>query len=114
MYIERHKSATFMFLQDRVEQKLQGWNNQAISKAGKITLLKTAAQMIPNFWMSLFLVPAEICEGIEKRMNAFWWCNGSANRGIKWMNWEKLCEVKEGGGLGFKKLRDFNVAMLAK
>lgn len=30
------------------------------------------------------------------------------------MAWDKLCKVKENGGLGFKKLRDFNVAMLAK
>lgn len=30
------------------------------------------------------------------------------------MSWERLCVVKEEGGLGFKKLRDFNIAMLAK
>lgn len=30
------------------------------------------------------------------------------------MAWDRLCEVKEGGGLGFKNLRDFNIAMLVK
>ena len=30
------------------------------------------------------------------------------------MAWDKLCTVKEAGGLGFKNLRAFNMAMLAK
>lgn len=46
-------------------------------------------------------------------MNAYW-CGGQNQKGIKWMAWDRLCEVKEGGGLVFKKLREFNIAMLAK
>lgn len=30
------------------------------------------------------------------------------------MRWERLCQSKEKGGLNFRKLREFNVAMLAK
>lgn len=47
-------------------------------------------------------------------MNMFWWWNRTADRGIKWLAWDKLCVSKEGGGLGCKNLRNFNVAMLAK
>lgn len=36
------------------------------------------------------------------------------NGGIKWLSWDKLCTVKEEGGLDFKKLNDFIIAMLAK
>ena len=75
-----------------------------MSKAGNVILLKTATQVIPNFWMSLFLIPAEVCDGIEKAMNVFWWGNGGSNKGIKWLSWDKICTVKEDGGLGFKKL----------
>lgn len=72
MCIGRRKVATFSFLTDRVKQKIQGWQKQCISKAGKLTLLKSSAQVLPNFWMNMFLIPSEICEEIEKQMNAFW------------------------------------------
>lgn len=71
MRIGRNKVADFSFLVDRVDQKLQSWSTQAISRAGKVILLKTAAQSIPNFWMNLLLIPNEICDRIEKKMNAF-------------------------------------------
>ncbi|KAL8125715.1 hypothetical protein AgCh_013104 [Apium graveolens] len=96
MRVGRKKVETFQFLKDRVKQKLQGWGNKSISKAGKLILLKTAAQSILNFWMNLLLIPEEICDDIEKIMNSFWWCNGSStSKGIKWISWKRLCVVKE-------------------
>lgn len=49
MSLGRSKTATFNFLQERINQKLQTWSNHTLSRAGKIKLLKTAAQSIPNF-----------------------------------------------------------------
>ncbi|XP_074369747.1 putative mitochondrial protein AtMg00310 [Apium graveolens] len=102
------------FLVERVGQKLQGWQHKSISRGGKLVLLKTAAQTVPNFWMSLLLVPAEICNSIQRQMNAFWWGGGGSGRGIKWLAWDRLCNAKEDGGLGFKNLKLFNIVMLAK
>ncbi|XP_074352816.1 putative mitochondrial protein AtMg00310 [Apium graveolens] len=87
MFIGRRKVATFSFLSKKIEHKLQGWQNNPLSKAGKLTLLKTAAHVVPNFWMG---------------------------KGIKWLAWEKLCSFKKDGGLGCKSLREFSTAMLAK
>lgn len=114
MVISRNRVATFSFLLDRVDQKLQEWGNKILSKAGKVLLLKTSAQTVPNFWMSLMLIPLKVCDGIQKKINAFWWGKNNSNGGIRWLSWDKLCQVKEAGGLGFKKLREFNIAMLEK
>lgn len=114
MTVGKRKVVTFQFLVGKIEQKLQAWGTKNISKAGRVTLLKTAAQTIPIFWMSLIFIPREIIDRIEKRMNAFWWCSTGENGGIKWLAWDKICEVKEEGGLGFRKSHEFNLAMLAK
>lgn len=114
MAVGRRKCEVFNFLTDRVRQKLQNWQYQSISKAGKYTLLKSAAQSIPNFWMNLLLIPVEICTTIQRQMNGYWWGNGRDSKGVRRMSWDKLCMVKEAGGLGFKNLHQFNIAMLAK
>ncbi|XP_074360858.1 uncharacterized protein LOC141701117 [Apium graveolens] len=58
------KTEVFGFLIDRVQQRLKGWYGKDVSRAGKITLLSSAAQTIPSFWMNLFLIPVTICEEV--------------------------------------------------
>lgn len=114
MYVGKSKEEVFGPVRDRVHGKLQGWWNKDLSKGGKLTLVKSAAQSIPNFWMSLFLFPEFLCTEIENKMNAFLRGSDANGKGIKWITWKRLCVPKEYGGLGLKELRKFNLAMLAK
>ena len=43
-----------------------GWKEKHISKAGREVLIKTMAQAIPTYSMSLFKIPKAICDGINK------------------------------------------------
>ncbi|KAL0453568.1 UNVERIFIED_CONTAM: putative mitochondrial protein [Sesamum latifolium] len=43
----------------------------------------------------------------------FFWHSGSEAK-IHWIAWRKLCKPKVEGGLGFRRLREFNEALLAK
>lgn len=73
MSLGKKKAFVFHFIIVRIRQKLQGWSSKVLSKSGKVILLKTAVQVIPNFWMDLFLIPIDVCNGIKKQMNGFWW-----------------------------------------
>ena len=44
----------------------------------------------------------------------FWWGQVRNERKIHWERWEKLTLSKKEGGMGFRDLRAFNLAMLAK
>jgi len=75
--------------------------------------LKSVAQAMPTFSMSVLLLPDSTCLSIERTMNKFWW-GTTVNRGIHWRAWDRLCTPKKFGGLGFKDLCVFNLAMIGK
>ncbi|KAL0337622.1 UNVERIFIED_CONTAM: hypothetical protein Scaly_2037300 [Sesamum calycinum] len=57
--------------------------------------------------------PTTVCREIEGMMADFIWHNKETRR-VHWLSWDKLCMKKEEGGLGFRKLGAFNLAMLVK
>ena len=94
---------------------MQGWRNKLLSRAGKEVLLKTVVQALPSYVMSVFFILSLLCAALERMMNSFYWGkHGSGRRSINWMAWDKLCVHKHGGGMGFRKLHEFNIAMLGK
>jgi hypothetical protein len=65
--------------------------------------------------MSTFLLPTTLGEEIQRMLNSFWWgSNRGSGKGINWLSWEKLTMRKEYGGMGFRHLYGFNLAMLGK
>jgi len=113
--IGRNRNATFAFIKDRIWQKINSWSGKCLSKAGREVMIKYVLQAIPSYVMSIFRLPTTLVDSIEKMMNSFWWGHGrSSQRGIHWMSWEKLSAPKMHGGMGFKDLSAFNLAMLGK
>lgn len=86
-----------------------------MSRAGKAVLLRNVAQAIPAYTMSCFLLPKSLCQELQRKLNSFWWGSGnSANRGIRWLAWENMSMAKCKGGMGFRDLHGFNLALLGK
>ncbi|XP_019178278.1 PREDICTED: uncharacterized protein LOC109173495 [Ipomoea nil] len=112
-FIGRNKMVVFSYVEDKIRQRVFSWNKKLLSQAGKEVLLKSVVQSMPTFSMSVFLLPESVCESIQRAMNRYWWGKGP-NRGIHWKAWNKLCIPKKFGGLEFKDLRNFNLAMLGK
>jgi len=65
--------------------------------------------------MSVYLLPNKLVDATEKMINAFWWGHGDSTRkGLHWLSWERLSVHKNFGGMRFKDLTSFNMAMLGK
>lgn len=110
----RSKEQDFHFIMDRIWKKLKGWKEKSLSFEGRGSLIRAIAQAIPTYVMSCFLLPKGLCEKIEKAVCAFWWGGSDSKRKIHWTKKENLFKPRHKGGMGFKILRDFNMAMLAK
>ncbi|KAJ8899533.1 hypothetical protein K2173_018507 [Erythroxylum novogranatense] len=105
----------FHYVVEKFTKRIQGWKAKVLSKVGKDILLRTVAQAMPNYLMSLFLLPLDTCKDLENLMNGFFWHNGGReNNGIRWLQWKRLAIPKIYGGLGYRDLRQFNLALSAK
>ena len=62
----------------------------------------------------LLLITKGNHEEIDDHGSMFWWSPGGSTKGMHWKSWDKVCENKDEGGLGFKDISDFNTAMLGK
>lgn len=45
----------------------------ALSMAGREVLLKSVAQAIPAYCMSMYLFPQSLGDEIQRMFNSFWW-----------------------------------------
>ncbi|XP_065638811.1 uncharacterized protein LOC136071439 [Quercus suber] len=112
--IGRSKRNTFAQLKQRVSNKLAGWKEKLLSSAGKEVLIKAVAQAIPSYTMSCFKLPNTLCDELTGMVRQFWWGQVKDEKKLAWMSWEKMCLPKEKGGMGFRDLKLFNLALLAK
>ncbi|XP_050248972.1 uncharacterized protein LOC126696245 [Quercus robur] len=111
--VGRNKKNTFNSIKEKLRKKLAGWKEKLLSKAGKEVLIKAVAQAILTYTMNVFKLPDSLCEDLMSMIRNFWWGQRNDERKIAWMSWEKLCASKSCGRMGFKKLKEFNLALLA-
>ncbi|CAB4292842.1 unnamed protein product [Prunus armeniaca] len=108
------KQQVFEEVPNKINAKLMGWFEQYLSQAGNEVLIKAVAMAMPNYAMSCFKLPINLCKEIEREIINYWWKGHKEHKGIHWVGWQRLCMMKEAGVMGFQDLRCFNLAMLAK
>ncbi|XP_048613065.1 uncharacterized protein LOC125587022 [Brassica napus] len=112
--ISGSKCKLFAFLKDNLMHRVNGWTGRCLSKGGKEVMIKSILLALPTYVMSTFLLPLEICENLASAIAQFWWSSNPPKRGIHWAKWENVCLPKEEGGIGFRLIHEFNLALLAK
>ena len=84
--VGRNKKNTFNSIKDKLRNKLAGWKEKLLSKAGKEVLIKVVAQAIPTYTMSVFKLPDSLCEDLTNMIRNFWWGQRNVERKIAWMS----------------------------
>jgi hypothetical protein len=110
----RLKVEKFLNITDRLEKRCSAWDEQNLSSVGKDTLIKSVAQALPVYIMSIFVLLGKIQEALTRMIRRFWWGESVAKRKTQWITWDKFTTSKSKGGLGFRDVRLFNQALLAK
>jgi hypothetical protein len=69
----RVKRGLFQPLEARFFKRITSWREKTLSAAGKEVQIKSIAQALPNYIMSVFKLTGGLCEDLMKAIRAYWW-----------------------------------------
>jgi hypothetical protein len=105
----RHCSA----LMEALDNRINSWKNKFLSFAGKLQLIVSVLSAMHIYWSSVFVLPKRVIKEIESKMRNFLWCKGPMKAGKARIAWKDICVPKNEGGLGIRRIRDMNLALMA-
>nr|GEX78415.1 hypothetical protein [Tanacetum cinerariifolium] len=100
-------------LVDKVQIRIQDWKNKSLSIAGRLQLIHSILGSMHIYGASVFILPNHVLLNIEQLMRQFLWSHGSSGKGKSKVSWEIVCLPKHEGGLGIRRLKSFNSALMA-
>jgi hypothetical protein len=109
------KKRAFQGIIDKVLSKIEGWRAKTLSQAGRLVLIKSVVAALPSYAMSTFLLPLSFSNKLDRIFKNFWWgfpSKKSKNLSLKAL--DSLCIPKLLGGLGLRKMREVNLALVSK
>lgn len=71
--VGRNKKEIYKKQHERLDFHLSSWNNKLLSKVGKMTLIKSVAQVLPNYSMSVFKLPKGVLKAFQSKIARFCW-----------------------------------------
>lgn len=99
---------------ERITKKLHSYTAKFMSFAGKIRLVSSVIYGMVNFWSQVYMLPKEFYKTVDSLCSAFLWKNSSQSaRGAR-VAWHDVCKPCCEGGLGIRKLEDFEVVFKLK
>ncbi|GAU48313.1 hypothetical protein TSUD_405300 [Trifolium subterraneum] len=98
----------------RLKRRLSGWKSRFLSFGGRLVLLKSVLTSLPVYALSFFKAPSSTISSIESILIKKNWGGCEDSRKISWVDWKTIFLQKEHGGLGVRKLKEFNLALLGK
>jgi hypothetical protein len=112
--VGRSTKEAFEPIPGKIRGLMGGWSEKLLSCAAREMLIKSVAQAIPTYSMSCFLLAPDTCKCITSAISNYWWGNSVDSRSIHWRRWSELTLLKTQEGMGFRDIKQFNLAMLGK
>uniref|UniRef100_A0A2N9J3H3 Reverse transcriptase domain-containing protein n=1 Tax=Fagus sylvatica TaxID=28930 RepID=A0A2N9J3H3_FAGSY len=99
---------------DKITSRISSWSVKLLSFSGRLQLIQSVLNSIQMFWSSIFILPKKVVKAIEQRFNQFLWKGQEGGKGGIKVSWDQVCLPKQEGGLGLKKVEDWNKAAVMK
>ena len=108
------KESQFQPIMEIFVQRCSDLNEQYLSHSAKETRVKSILQALPTYCMGVFKMTQGFCDKYERLIRDFWWGEEKGHRKVHSMSWEQMTRPKRGEGIGFRAMKLFNQALLAR
>ena len=101
-------------LMDKMMARIQSWTSRSLSFASRLQLISPVLYSIQTYWCSMFIIPKFTCYKIEQMFSGFLWSGSDVNARRAKVGWKALCLPKVEGGIGLRRVKDWNDAAIMK
>ncbi|XP_074278404.1 uncharacterized protein LOC141601995 [Silene latifolia] len=98
----------------QVRKRLSSWNCILLSPAGRLALISSVLSSLSVYFLSVFKIPVSVTKRLDAILSHFWWAGHKKSPSISWCSRLFLSQSKRNGGLGIRRMKEFNQALLAK
>lgn len=77
-------------------------------------MIYTVIYGMVNFWSSVFVLPKWFYAKVDSLCSGFLWKNSTTSASWAHVSWESICKPKAEGGLGLRKLEEFELVFRLK
>uniref|UniRef100_A0A803PTY7 Reverse transcriptase domain-containing protein n=1 Tax=Cannabis sativa TaxID=3483 RepID=A0A803PTY7_CANSA len=101
-------------LVEKMTARIRTWSSRNLSFAARSVLINSVLLAIHAYWSQVMILPQKIVNDIEAICRNFLWKGHAIAAGPGLIAWDSLCHPKANGGLGFKRVHEWNKAAMGK
>ncbi|XP_062075816.1 uncharacterized protein LOC133779936 [Humulus lupulus] len=94
--------------------RIKVWSTRKLSYMGRATLINFVLITIYSYWAQIMILPKRLLRDVEAICRAFLWKGLAGSNSPGLVAWHHVCSPKKAGGLGFRKVIDWNMAAMGK
>ncbi|XP_062112043.1 uncharacterized protein LOC133823367 [Humulus lupulus] len=99
---------------EKMVAKIKQWISRNLSYSARATLINSVLLSIHSYWAQIMVMPKNLLKDIEAICRAFLWKGVAEAHAPRVVAWSTVCTPKSAGGLGFRKILEWNIAALEK
>lgn len=104
----------FDIILDKLNEKLKSWKANLLSQDARVVLIKSVLSFLSLYHLSYFKLTSQEAHKCDLLLSNFFWGSGNGKNSPHMKAWDTICRPKGEGGLGIKKILEFNDALIGK
>ncbi|XP_021853707.1 uncharacterized protein [Spinacia oleracea] len=101
-------------LVDKMITKIKVWSSRNLSYTTRMQLVNSVLLSLHMYWAQIYVLLKSVLQDIVKICRAFLWSGHAFSHKPSKIAWDKVCNDKQNGGLGFRDVQIWNTAFMGK